>query len=63
MNESYNRYINKTEDEILSCSDIVQLSQWKGVLEEKIAQAKISIGNIRSKGLRRFASELLSITL
>lgn len=58
MNESYNRYINKTEDEILSCSDIVQLSQWKGVLEEKIAQAKISIGNIRSKG--RLSSEELS---
>lgn len=60
MNESYNRYINKTEDEILSCSDIVQLSQWKGVLEEKIAQAKISIGNIRSKGKGRLSSEELS---
>ena len=60
MNESYNKYINKTEDEILSCSDIVQLSQWKGVLEEKIAQAKISIGNIRSKGKGRLSSEKLS---
>lgn len=50
MNESYNNFIKKTEDEVLTCTDIVQLSQWKGVLEEKIAQAKISIGNIRSKG-------------
>lgn len=60
MNESYNRYINKTEDEILSCSDIVQLSQWKGVLEEKIAQEKISIGNIRGKGKGRLSSEEIS---
>lgn len=43
---------------MLACTDIVQLSQWKGVLEEKIAQAKISIGNIRSKG--RLSSEELS---
>ena len=58
MNESYNSFIKKTEDEVLACTDIVQLSQWKGVLEEKIAQAKISIGNIRGKG--RLSSEELS---
>ena len=58
MNESYNNFIKKTEDEVLTCTDIVQLSQWKGVLEEKIAQAKISIGNIRGKG--RLSSEELS---
>ena len=45
---------------MLTCTDIVQLSQWKGVLEEKIAQAKISIGNIRSKGKGRLSSEELS---
>lgn len=50
----------KTEDEVLTCTDIVQFSQWKGVLEEKIAQAKISIGNIRSKGKGRLSSEELS---
>lgn len=58
MNESYNNFVKKTEDEVLTCTDIVQLSQWKGVLEEKIAQAKISIGNIRCKG--RLSSEELS---